>query len=350
MTLDSMTRRNLELVEPLRPHDGDVSLLSVLDATTTPMGARLLRGWLLNPQLDPGEIRSRQAGVAEFFEEPDARTRLRAALRRIRDLDRLGTKIGSGRSTPREVLALGNSIRELPAVASAGKGLESEVLCGLVANLDTLEDVETRIAEAIAEDAPAVLADGDVIREGFSEELDELRLLRDGARDFIAQLQARERERTGIGSLKVGFNRVFGYYLEVTRANLSRVPEDFIRKQTLANAERYFTLELKEWEEKVFDAEDRIARLEQTLFLRVRAELALRRAAHPGGQPEDRSAGCAGHAWPRWPKSARLCSPRSYYRVRPAHRGGPAPGGRDDDAPRGLHSQRPRARRGRSAS
>ena len=274
MTLDSMTRRNLELVEPLRPHDGDASLLSVLDATTTPMGARLLRGWLLNPQLDPGEIRSRQAGVAELFEEPDARTRLREALRRIRDLDRLGTKIGSGRATPREVLALGNSIRELPAVASAGKGLESEVLCGLVANLDTLEDVQTRIAEAIAEDAPAVLADGDVIREGFSEELDELRLLRDGARDFIAQLQARERERTGIGSLKVGFNRVFGYYLEVTRANLSRVPEDFIRKQTLANAERYFTLELKEWEEKVFDAEDRIARVEQALFLRVRAELA----------------------------------------------------------------------------
>ena len=274
MTLDTMTRRNLELVEPLRPYDGDASLLSVLDATNTPMGARLLRTWLLNPQLDPDEILSRQAGVAELFESPDARASLCTALRRIRDLDRLGTKIGSGRATPREVLALGNSIRELPAVASAGEELRSEGLRGLLTRLDTLQDVEERIAHSIAEDAPAVLADGDVIREGFSEELDELRTLREGARNFIAELQARERERTGIASLKVGFNKVFGYYLEVTRANLARVPEDFIRKQTLANAERYFTLELKEWEEKVFDAEDRIARLEQTLFLRVRAELA----------------------------------------------------------------------------
>ena len=275
MTLDTMTRRNLELVEPLRPYDGDASLLSVLDATVTPMGARLLRAWLLNPLLDAGEIRGRLAGVAELFESPDTRAAVRTALRPIRDLDRLGTKIGSGRATPREVLALGNSIRELPGLASVGEGLESEVLAGLVGGLDTLEDVEGRIAEAIAGDAPAVLADGDVIREGFSGELDELRALRDGARDFIARLQASERERTGIASLKVGFNKVFGYYLEVTRANLSRVPEDFIRKQTLANAERYFTVELKEWEEKVFDAEDRISRLEQTLFLRVRAELAL---------------------------------------------------------------------------
>ena len=275
MTLDSMTRRNLELVEPLRPYDGDASLLSVLDATTTPMGARLLRAWLLNPQLESGEIWSRQAGVAELLESPDERAGLRTALGRIRDLDRLGTKVGSGRASPREVVALGRSIRELPAVAGAGRGLESGRLSALAAELDTMEDVEARIAEAIAEDAPAALAEGDVIREGFSEELDRLRGLRDGARDFIVRLQARERERTGIPSLKVGFNKVFGYYLEVTRANLSRVPEDFIRKQTLANAERYFTMELKEWEEKVFDAEDRIARLEQTLFLRVRAELAL---------------------------------------------------------------------------
>ena len=274
MTLDTMTRRNLELVEPLQRHDGGVSLLSVLDATTNPMGARLLRGWLLTPRLDPEEIRSRQAGVAELFESPDERAVLRGALRRVRDLDRLGTKIGSGRATPREVLALGDSIRALPELAAAGAALGSEVLSGLVGGLDTLRDVETRIVEAIAGDAPPALGEGDVIRDGFSTELDELRALRDGARDSIARLQATERERTGIASLKVGFNKVFGYYLEVTRANLPRVPEDFVRKQTLANAERYFTLELKEWEEKVFDAEDRIARLEQRLFLRVRAELA----------------------------------------------------------------------------
>ncbi len=273
MTLDSMTRRNLELVEALRPYDGDVSLLSVLDATTTPMGARLLRAWLLRPLLDAEGIWQRQSGVAELLEAPRARAGLRSALKKIRDLDRLGTRIGSGHGTPREVVALGLSLRRLPEVASCGAGLESETLAELLGDLDTLEDVEARITEAISDDAPAAMSDGDVIREGFSEELDELRAVRDGAREFIAGLQARERERTGIASLKVGFNKVFGYYLEVTNPNLSRVPEHFIRKQTLTGAERYFTPELKQWEEKVLDAADRIARLEQTLFLRVRGEL-----------------------------------------------------------------------------
>ena len=269
-----MTRRNLELVEPLRPYDGDASLLSVLDATTTPMGARLLRTWLLNPLLDDGEIRSRQEGAAELFEDPDVRADLRGALRGIRDLDRLGTKIGSGRATPREVLALGQSLGALPGLARCGEGLESEVLAGLLTGMDTLDDVAALIAEAVAADAPAALADGGVIREGFDGELDEVRTLRDGARDFIARLQTSERERTGISSLKIGYNKVFGYYLEVTRANLSRVPERFVRKQTLANAERYFTLGRKEGRrKKVLDADDRIARLEQTLFLRVRGEL-----------------------------------------------------------------------------
>ncbi|MCY4397888.1 MAG: DNA mismatch repair protein MutS [Gemmatimonadetes bacterium] len=273
MTLDSMTRRNLELVEALRPYDGDVSLLSVLDATTTPMGARLLRAWLLRPLLDAEGIWRRQSGVAELLEATRARVGLRAALKKIRDLDRLGTRIGSGHGTPREVLALGLSLRRLPEVASCGAGLESETLAGLIGDLDTLEDVESRIALAISDDAPASMSDGGVIREGFSGELDELRTVRDGAREFIAGLQVRERERTGIASLKVGYNRVFGYYLEVTNANLSRVPEHYIRKQTLTGAERYFTPELKQWEEKVLDADDRIARLEQTLFLRLRGEL-----------------------------------------------------------------------------
>ena len=274
MTLDSMTRRNLELLEPLRPYDGDASLLSVLDATVTPMGARVLRNWMLRPLLDAEEIWRRQAGVAELFGAPGSRSRLRSALASIRDLDRLGTKVGSGRATPRDVLGLGLSIRQLPAVVRSGTGLESEALLGLFGGIDTLEDVESRITGAVSEDAPATLADGGVIRKGFSSELDALRDVRNGARDFIARLQARERERTGIASLKVGYNKVFGYYLEATRANLSRVPEHYVRKQTLANAERYFTPELKEWEEKVFGAEDEIARLEQSLFLELRSELA----------------------------------------------------------------------------
>ena len=274
MALDAMTRRNLELVEPLRPHDGDASLLSVLDGARSPMGARLLRRWLLAPLVDLEEIWRRQGGVAELFDSATIRGRIRGALGSIRDLDRLGTKLGSGRAGPRELLALAESIRQLPAVAQAGEALESDILSDLTGGLDLLEDIEARIAEAIADDAPPAMADGGVIRRGFSRELDEIRDLRDGALEFISSLQASERERTGIGSLKVGYNKVFGYYLEVTRPNLSRVPDRFLRKQTLANAERFFTPELKEWEEKVLGAEDEIGRLEQSLFLRVRAELA----------------------------------------------------------------------------
>ena len=274
MALDAMTRRNLELVAPLRPHDGDASLLSVLDRARSPMGARLLRGWLLAPLVDLDEIWRRQSGVAELFESPTIRGRLRRALGSIRDLDRLGTKVGSGRAGPRELLALAASIRQLPDVAGAGEALDSDILVELIDGMDLLGDVEARVAEAIAEDAPPSLAEGGVIRRGFSEDLDGLRDHRDGALDFISSLQANERERTGIASLKVGYNKVFGYYLEVTRPNLSRVPDRFVRKQTLTNAERFFTPELKEWEEKVLGAEDEIARLEQSLFLRVRAELA----------------------------------------------------------------------------
>ena len=274
MTLDAMTRRNLELIEPLRPVEGDASLLSVLDVTKTPMGARLLRSWLLTPLVDADAIRRRQGGVAELVADPAVRGALRAALGKIRDLDRLATRIGAGRGSPRDVLALGTSARQLPSLAEAGKGLRSDALRRLLDDLDALADVETRVTDALSEDAPATLAEGGVIREGFSEKLDEFRGVRDGAQEFIAGLQVRERENTGIGSLRVGFNKLFGYYLEVTKANLHRVPQHFIRKQTLTGAERFFTPELKEWEEKVFGAEDRIAQLEQSLFHRVREELA----------------------------------------------------------------------------
>ena len=274
MTLDPMTRRNLELVEPLGPDAGGSSLLGILDATATPMGARKLRSWVLSPLLEIDDIHRRHDGVEELVATPDARSRLRSALAKVKDLDRLATKVGSGRANPREVLALGMSLGSLRAVAEAAEGLGSETLAE-AGGFDTLDEVAARVAGAVSPEAPAAIADGGVIREGFSEELDEARASRDAAQDAIAGMQARERERTGIGSLKVGFNRVFGYYIEVTRANLDRVPEDFIRRQTLVNAERYFTLELKEWEEKVFESEERIGHLEQTLFLRLRAELAL---------------------------------------------------------------------------
>ena len=210
----------------------------------------------------------------ELFDDLNLRSRLRTALGRMTDLERMAGKIGSGRVSPRELLALGRSLGELPSIQEAGEGTSSKLLQSLLNELDLLEDVNELIEVSISPDAPPTFQDSGVIREGYSAELDELRATRDGARDFIASLQVRERERTAIPSLKVGFNKVFGYYLEVTKANLAKVPDDFVRKQTLANAERYFTPELKVWEEKVLMAEDRIGKLEAEIFGEVRNRVA----------------------------------------------------------------------------
>ncbi len=270
MALDAMTRRNLELVDPLRPGDADATLLGVLDRTRTPMGARLMRRWVLQPLVDAKRVWRRQEAVAELFERRDARGALQGGLAAIRDLDRLGGKIASGRATPRETLALGRSLAALPGVVAAGADLQSRTASALLGDFDPLTDVAELIAGAISEDAPVALADGGVVRPGFDRELDDLRALRGGALDAVAGVQARERERTGIASLKVGYNRVFGYYLEVTRANVARVPERYARKQTLRNAERYVTPELKELEERIAGAQDEILRKEEELFVDVR--------------------------------------------------------------------------------
>ena len=274
MLLDEMTRRNLELVEPLRAGEEGGTLTWVLDETVTAMGARALRRWILNPLVDAEEIWRRQDAVTELFDAPDLRTRLRDALGRMTDLERLAGKVGAGRVSPRELLGLGRSLAELPEIQEAGAGVQSAFLGSLVTEMDLLQDVRELVETAISPDAPATLHDGGIIHEGYSAELDELRATRDGARDFIAGLQSRERERTEIPSLKVGFNKVFGYYLEVTKANLAKVPDDYVRKQTLTNAERYFTPELKEWEEKVFGAEDRMDKIEARLFSEVRTRVA----------------------------------------------------------------------------
>ena len=274
MLLDEMTRRNLELVEPLRAGEEGGTLTWVLDETVTAMGARALRRWILNPLVDAEKIWRRQEAVTELFNDPDSSAGLRDALGRMTDLERLAGKVGAGRVSPRELLGLGRSLATLPEIQNAGAGAQSAFLRSLVTEMDLLQDVRELVEMAISPDAPATLQDGGIIREGYSAELDELRATRDGARDFIAGLQSRERERTDISSLKVGFNKVFGYYLEVTRANVDKVPEDYVRKQTLANAERYFTPELKEWEEKVFGAEDRMGKLEAGLFSEVRTRVA----------------------------------------------------------------------------
>jgi DNA mismatch repair protein MutS len=274
MPLDAMTRRNLELVEPMRGAGTEGTLLSVMDEALTPMGGRLLRRWLVAPLLDLDEIHARQGAVAALFGDDAVRRELRAALSQIRDLERLAVKVGAGRVTPREMLALAESLERVPLAGEAAGSLDDGRLAALCAGLDPLEDLRDAIRVAVDPEAPAQLGDGGVIRPGFNAELDDLRTVRDGAVDFIAQLQARERERTGISTLKVGFNRVFGYYLEITRAQSDRVPPDYHRKQTLANAERYYTPELKEWEEKVLGAEERINALEARLFAELRATAA----------------------------------------------------------------------------
>lgn len=274
MTLDEMTRRNLELVEPLRAGAEGGTLVSVLDETVTPMGGRLLRRWILRPLLDLDRIRARQDAVAELVADRPLRDRLADALEGIHDLERLAGKVGGGRVNPRELRGLGRSLEPLPRIQALGEAVESPLLQSLTKAIDPLHDLQERILGTLADHPPTTLAEGGVIRPGTSIELDELRTIRDGAVDFIASLQVRERERTGISSLKVGFNRVFGYYLEITRAHLEKVPDDYVRKQTLTGAERYFTPELKDWEEKVTGAEARMQGLETELFTALRSEIA----------------------------------------------------------------------------
>jgi DNA mismatch repair protein MutS len=280
--LDEMTRRNLELVEPLRAGVRGCTLLETLDATVTPMGGRLLRQWLLSPLRDPVAIQQRLDAVEVAVQDGRGRGRLREALDGVRDLERLAGRAAANRATPRELGTLRDSFHRLPDVAEALSALAAVVLPGgsraaalqeAADELDLMADLAEQLAAALEDRPPAMLAEGQVIRTGFDAELDELRSLREGGRQYIAALQQRERQRTGISSLKVGFNKVFGYYLEVTHTHTGRVPSDYERRQTLTSAERYVTPELKEYEAKVLGAEERIAEREAELFGALRASV-----------------------------------------------------------------------------
>jgi DNA mismatch repair protein MutS len=281
--LDEMTRRNLELVEPLRAGARGCTLLETIDATVTPMGGRLLRQWLLSPLRDPAAIGYRLDAVEVTVRDGRGRARLREALDGVRDVERLAGRAAAGRATPRELGALRDSFLRLPDVSEALSALAASTLPGggraaaladAVDELDLLADLALALGRGLEQRPPALLADGGVIREGYDAELDELRTLRDGGRQYIASLQQRERERTGITSLKVGFNKVFGYYLEITHAHTARVPPDYERRQTLASAERYVTPELKDYEARVLGAEERMAVREAELFGALRALVA----------------------------------------------------------------------------
>jgi DNA mismatch repair protein MutS len=279
MVLDAVTVRNLELLEPIFAADAGASqaqftVLGVLDQTLTGMGGRLLRQRLLRPSMDRAEIEQRLDAVAELRQQTILRAELRKQLASILDLERLLAKVTLGSASPRDLLALGRSLERIPALKRCFDTQQAARLRNLHDRLDELSDVTSLILDAIADEPPLNLVDGGTIRAGYHPELDELRDLSQNGKQYIAQIETRERQRTGIASLKVRFNNVFGYYIEITRANLHLAPADYERKQTLANAERFTTPELKDYERKVLDAEDKILTLEKELFASVRKSAA----------------------------------------------------------------------------
>ncbi len=273
MPLDEMTRRNLELVESLRGGDTNGTLIAVLDRTLTPMGARLLRQWLLAPLTDVAEIARRLDGV-EACTDDIKRARLRAELDGVRDIERLAGKAAAGRISPRELGALRDSMSRLPrvekAVAAVGEGKRDHVLSDMLDEWENCDDLCAELTKNLVDKPPLAIGEEPSIRAGVDQSLDEWRALRDGGRDGIASIQAEERARTGISSLKIGFNKVFGYFIEVTNTNKHLVPADYQRRQTLAGAERYVTPALKEYEERVLSAAERIESRERELLDHLR--------------------------------------------------------------------------------
>jgi DNA mismatch repair protein MutS len=275
LVLDAVTVRNLELIEPLfAGADAGVTLFRSIDCAITPMGKRLLRAWLLRPSLDLSEIRGRLDAVEAGVKEMVVREELRRALDGVLDLERLLSRVTLETANPRDVLALAASLRKLPAVRTALARLAAERLTTLHASLDELSDVRERIEKTIVTEPPLSFTDGGVIAARVDRDLDELRELSRNSKQLLAQIEQRERGRTGISSLKVKFNSIFGYYIEVSKPNLHLVPQDYERKQTLVGAERFTTPELKEYETKILDAQERIVEIERRLFTELRTMIA----------------------------------------------------------------------------
>ena len=268
LVLDSVTVRNLELIESLAGGSGR-SLLQVIDETVTGMGARLLRAWLLRPCVRRGEVEARLAAVEELYRSQVRRDKLRALLKEVSDLERVIGRISLGSATPRDLCAMLKSLNQVPPIREILRDSDSSLLEVLLENTDELPDIRSLIERAINDDPPVKLSDGDTIREGYSAELDELRSTSRNAKQIIATLEATERTRSGINNLRIRFNGVFGYFIEVSKANAARVPAEYERRQTLANAERFTTPELRDWEKKVLGAEERIVQLETELFTDV---------------------------------------------------------------------------------
>ena len=272
MKLDAQTQRNLELFQSSRQRTAAGSLLSVIDLTRTPMGGRLLKRWLGHPLLNLPQLSERQEAVERFHGNAIARGNIINLLHQIGDLERLVNRVRGGHANPRELVALRRHLEVVPQIKAAA--MEANAPGGLTARIQTCDEVVGLISQAVVDDPPPNLDEGAAIRPGFSPELDQLRNASRDAKQYLANLERQERERTGIKSLKVGYNRVFGYYIEVSRSNLDSVPADYIRKQTLTGAERFFTMELKEYESLILNAQEKTSELESAIFRQVCQQVA----------------------------------------------------------------------------
>ncbi|MGN1235659.1 MAG: DNA mismatch repair protein MutS [Christensenellaceae bacterium] len=266
MMLDSIAIRNLELTRTLGENKRYGSLLWLLDRTRTGMGARLLASMILSPLRSKERIEYRQNGVKEFFDATVVRMGLSDILHNVRDVERLAGKISNGNLTPKDCVALASSLAVLPSVRLQLSGFTSDIVREIVDGLPDMSDIEAKLSAAIEPEAPAVTKDGGYIRSGYCKELDELRRIRANGKSIIAEIEVRERERTGIRTLKIGYNRVFGYYIEVSKSFRDKVPYDYQRRQTLTTGERYVTEELKEIENKILTSEDKCLKIEESLF------------------------------------------------------------------------------------
>lgn len=275
LVLDAVTVRNLELIEPIFAGTGDgITLFRALDATVTPMGKRLLRAWMLRPSIDTAEINARLDAVQSLTSSMIAREELRRSLDGILDLERLLSRVTLETANPRDLLALAASLARIPAARAAMTKFDAQRLTSLYAAIDELTELRQRIETTIVAEPPLTFVDGGVIAPGVDHDLDELRELSRNSKQYLAQVEERERQRTGIGSLKVKFNSVFGYYIEISKANLHLAPTDYERKQTLVNAERFTTPELKEYEAKILDAQEKIVEIERRIFAELRSAIA----------------------------------------------------------------------------
>ncbi len=270
MLLDYSTKRNLEIMFTMQDGDREGSLISILDKTMTSMGGRMMKKWIAAPLRKLEPILKRQESIEALLKNSTLRKNLQNELKEIGDLERLTSKICTGRVNPRELIGLKTSLKKIPLIKQLLDQTSVETLYSINIKLNPLENLVEMIERSIADSPPLAISDGGVIREGFNKELDELRSLSTNAKDWIAGLQKSERERTKISSLKVSYNRVFGYYIDISNANKDKVPPDYIRKQTLVNSERFITPELKEYEDKILNAEENIIALESKLFDGIR--------------------------------------------------------------------------------